>query len=141
MNKSDLDHVLDQCRSLIEERFTANEEVGAAAMLLSDGNVLVGTAPEAMNPAVEVCHETEPYCAAYRLDQKVIASVCLHRNDHSEYMVLSPCGVCQERLAVHGPNVLAAVPGPDLAQWVPLKELMPHYWAMSFEEGTSEWAS
>lgn len=139
MEKSDLNNVIEQCQALIEERFGTHEEAGAAAMLTSDGTVLVGTAPDAMNPAVEVCHETEPYCAVYRLDQKIVASICLHRDENRKYLVLSPCGVCQERLAVHGPHVLTAVPGGQLAQWVPLKDLMPHYWATSFEDGPSEW--
>lgn len=141
MDDADLTHTIDQCRALIENRFSADEEAGAAAMLLNDGRVVVGTAPDAMNPAVEVCHETEPYCAAFRLNEKVLASICLHRDEDGKYIVLSPCGVCQERLATHGPDVLAAVPGPDFAQWVPLKELMPHYWASSLEDGPAEWAT
>ncbi|BAG30545.1 hypothetical protein KRH_21980 [Kocuria rhizophila DC2201] len=43
-------------------------------MLLADGAVLTGTAPDAVNPAVEVCHEIEPYAAAFRLDQEIVAS-------------------------------------------------------------------
>lgn len=39
-------------------------------MRLADGAVLTGTAPDAVNPAVEVCHEIEPYAAAFRLDQE-----------------------------------------------------------------------
>ena len=36
-------------------------------MLLADDTVLVGTAPEVLNAGVELCHETEPFCAAYRM--------------------------------------------------------------------------
>ncbi len=48
-------------------------------MLLDDGTILTGTAPDAINPSVEVCHETEPYCAAFRLGKHIVASVSLHR--------------------------------------------------------------
>jgi cytidine deaminase len=48
-------------------------------MLLDDGTILTGTAPDAINPSVEVCHEVEPHRAAFRLGRRVLASVCLHR--------------------------------------------------------------
>ncbi|NHN19454.1 cytidine deaminase, partial [Bacillus amyloliquefaciens] len=82
----------DACRDLIEQRFPGAEERGAAAMLLADGTVLTGTAPDAVNPAVEVCHEIEPYAAAFRLNQEILASVCLHRDEAGRFLVLSPCG-------------------------------------------------
>lgn len=47
-------------------------------MLLDDGTILTGTSPEAINPSVQVCHEIEPYCAAFGWGL-ILASVCLHR--------------------------------------------------------------
>ncbi len=79
MSADPLEPVVEACRSLIEQRFAADVHAGAAAMLLKDGTVLTGTAPDAINPSVEVCHETEPYCAAFRLNQPILASLCLHR--------------------------------------------------------------
>ncbi len=53
--------------------------LGATVLLKrTDGTVLTGTAPAALNPSVEVCHELGPYCEAFRLAQPVVASVCLH---------------------------------------------------------------
>ncbi|MEA2212892.1 MAG: cytidine deaminase [Solirubrobacteraceae bacterium] len=52
-------------------------------------------------------------------------------------VVLSPCGVCRERLAVHGPNVLVAVAGaedPALVVWKPLKEVLPECWMTVFPD-------
>ncbi len=106
-------------------------------MLLDDGTILTGTAPDAVNPSVEVCHEVEPYCAAFRLGRSIVASVCLHREPGGRTVVLSPCGVCRERLAVHGPNVLVAVAAaedPTLVVWKPLKEVLPDYWMMAFPD-------
>lgn len=37
---------------------------GDAAMRLADGSVLTSTAPHAVNPAVETCHETGVICEA-----------------------------------------------------------------------------
>lgn len=123
----------DACRDLIEARFDPGQAfVGAAAMVLADGTIVVGTAPQALNPAVELCHETEPLCAAHRLDQRVVASVCLCRDESGRFLVLSPCGVCRERLAVHGPDVLVAVPStddPTLPRWERLRDIHLYHWA------------
>ena len=123
MHGDQLNRTVETCRDLIEQRFPGAEERGAAAMLLADGTILTGTAPDAVNPAVEVCHEIEPYAAAFRLDQEIVASVCLHREEAGRFLVLSPCGVCRERLAVHGPDVLVGVAGrgdPTQVTWKPV---------------------
>lgn len=100
MNRGQLEETASACLHLIEVRFPQGEERGAAAMLLAGGSILTGTAPDAVNPAVEVCREIEPYAGAFRLKQKIIASVCLHRDEAGGGVVLSPCRVCRERLAV-----------------------------------------
>jgi len=134
--------VVDACRTLIGSRFLDDSERGAAAMLLADGTILTGTSPDAANSSVEVCHEIEPYCGAFRLGQSIVASVCLHRVADGRFLVLSPCGVCRERLAVHGPDVLVAVADetdPTVVQWETLKDVLPHYWLTVFPEETEAW--
>lgn len=127
-----LRHVQDSCQQLIESRFADGEAyAGAAAMLLADGTVLVGTAPDFPNASVELCHETEPLCAAYRLGQRVVASICLSRHVDGRMLVFSPCGVCRERLASHGPEALVAVADPEdptVPVWKQLKEIHLHHW-------------
>jgi cytidine deaminase len=106
-------------------------------MLLADGTILTGTAPDAFNPSVEVCHEIEPYCGAHRLNQRIVASICLHRQPGGRTLVLSPCGVCRERLAVHGPTVLVAVAGrtdPTAIVWKRLVDILPDYWMTAFPD-------
>ena len=143
MHGDQLNRTVETCRDLIEQRFPGAEERGAAAMLLADGTILTGTAPDAVNPAVEVCHEIEPYAAAFRLNQEIVASVCLHRDKAGRFLVLSPCGVCRERLAVHGPDVLVGVAGgedPTQVVWKPLHEVLPDYWMTVFPgEISSRW--
>ncbi len=134
---------VEACRALIAARFPDEVDRGAAAMLLEDGTILTGTAPHAINPAVEVCHEIEPYCGAFRLGLGILASVCLHRQADGRIVVLSPCGVCRERLAVHGPGVLVAVADrrdPMAVVWKRLKDVLPDYWMTSFpDEVDAEW--
>lgn len=137
MNDPQLDATIAACRQLITTRFPADQDAGAAAMLLEDGTILTGTAPETLNASVELCHETEPYCAAYRLQQRIIASVCLHRQASGRTVVLSPCGICRERLAIHGPDVLVAVADPKdpvHVQWKKLSAVLPDYWLVAFPE-------
>jgi cytidine deaminase len=129
------------CKDLIDSRFPDNGDHGAAAMLLEDGTILTGTAPDAVNASVEVCHELEPYCAAYRLNQRVLASVCLHRQPGGRTVVLSPCGVCRERLAVYGPVVFVAVADRSdstVVVWKTLKEVLPDYWMTAFPDEIDE---
>jgi cytidine deaminase len=137
VDKADLGAVVDVCRSLIRDRFHDDNHHGAAAMLLDDGTIVTGTAPDAINPSVEVCHETEPCCVAFRLGRRILASVCLHREPGGRTVVLSPCGVCRERLAVYGPDVLVAVADvddPTLVVWKPLKAVLPDYWMTAFPD-------
>jgi cytidine deaminase len=51
-------------QNLINSRFPDDGDHGAAAMLLGDGTILTGTAPDAMNASVAECHEIEPYTTA-----------------------------------------------------------------------------
>ena len=107
-------------------------------MLLGNGIILTGTSPDALNPSVEVCHEIEPYCGAFRLGLRMlVASVCLHSQADGRVVVLSPCGVCRERLAVHGPGVLVAVADrddPTAMVWRTLKDILPDYWMTAFPD-------
>jgi cytidine deaminase len=128
---------VSSCKDLIDSRFPDDGDHGGAAMLLGDGTILTGTAPDAVNASVEVCHEIEPYCGAYRLNQRVVASVCLHRQPGGRTVVLSPCGVCRERLAVYGPGVLVAVADrsdPTIVVWKTLRDVLPDYWMTAFPD-------
>lgn len=140
-----LDDAVTACKALIKQRYPDGGDHGAAAVLLDDGTVLTGTAPGAVNPSVQVCHEIEPYCGAHRLDRRIIASVCLHRQPGGRTVVLSPCGVCRERLAMHGPWVLVAVADHDdltSVVWKSLKDVLPDYWMTAFpDEIDSGWTA
>jgi cytidine deaminase len=51
-------------------------------------------------------------------------------------MILSPCGLCQERLFHWGDQVEVAVPLPgDPTRWQAktLREVQPHYWVNAFK--------
>lgn len=134
-----LDQVLvDAATRLVKERFPGEDWAGAAAMSLDDGQVLTSTAPKVNNAGVELCHETGALCEAYRLDRRVVASVCVTRADRDRgYWILAPCGVCQERLFVYGPDVEVAVPQPgEPSRWraLRLREIQPYWWGRVFPD-------
>ncbi len=144
MDTESLNATVEACRDLISARFPDDSHRGAAAVLLADGSIVTGTSPDFLNPSTSVCHEIEPYCAAFRLDQTIRASVCLHRTPDRRFLVLSPCGVCRERLAGHGSDVLVAVADkadPTLVRWMTLGEMLPHYWLTVFPEEMPAWSS
>ena len=99
---------------LVQVRLPGQQWAGAAAMRLSDGSMVTSTAPSVPNPAVETCHETGAFCEAHKLNQEVRDSVCVIRSDQGgRFWILTPCGVCQERLFAYGPAIQVGVPHPE----------------------------
>lgn len=123
------DELVSAAVALVTKRFGQRAWAGAAAMRLDDGSILTSTAPDALNDAVALCHETGALCEAFKLDRRVVASVCVTQRSPEDFLVLAPCGVCQERLFLHGPDVEVGVGLPD-GSWSSqrLAELQPHYW-------------
>lgn len=108
---------------------------GAAAMYTEDGELLISTAPGVVSASVELCHEVGAICEAYKLNKKVTATVCVSRDEKGRFHILTPCGVCQERLFVWGGDIEAAVPtDDDSSNWQckTLNELQPYYWRKPF---------
>ena len=105
---------------------------GAAAVRTDAGQTITSVCFDAPNSGASLCHEAGAYCEANRIGAKVVASVCVSRSEPGrEFLILAPCGICQERLALWGPGVqvAVAVPGQPGA-WQPkcLADLQPHYW-------------
>jgi cytidine deaminase len=127
--------LVDAAILFVQSRFPKGAWAGAAAMYTQDGQLLISTAPEAVNPSVELCHETGAICEAHKLNKKITATVCVSRDENGNFQILTPCGVCQERLLVWGYEVEAAVPTDcDSTKWEmkTLKELQPYYWRKPF---------
>ncbi|RKD69580.1 cytidine deaminase [Sinobaca qinghaiensis] len=110
---------------------------GAAAIRLEDGTVLTSIAPEVINAATELCMETGAILEAHKLGQKVTHSLCIARDDEqSAFEVLSPCGICQERLFYWGADVKAAVtiPGENEIIFKTLAEIQPYHWTAALNQ-------
>lgn len=109
---------------------------GAAAMAMVDGQILTSVYVDAPNLGAELCMETGAICEAHKLGVPVAASLCISRETELEpFVILTPCGICQERLAFWGGDVRVAVPLPeDPTRWQfrLLREVQPYYWRNAF---------
>lgn len=105
---------------------------GAAAVYTGNGGILTSVCFDTHNEVANLCHETGAYCEANRLNLRVTASVCVSRaTPNDPFIILTPCGICQERLALWGGSVEVAVPDPsNHSNWLmrTLDQLQPYYW-------------
>ena len=103
---------------------------GAAAVRTASGKVITSVAFDPPHGGASLWHETGAFCEANRLDEKVVASVCVSRSEPTRpFLVLAPFGICQERLALWGADVevaLAVAGKPDQWESKRLADIHPH---------------
>lgn len=104
---------------------------GAAAVRVESGEILTSVAPDIKNESLGLCMEVGAYLEAHKLDEVVTHSLCVSReNEATEFIILTPCGVCQERLVYWGGNVLAAITNPENKLiFKSIRELQPYHWS------------
>lgn len=120
---------------LIEKRYPLGWG-GAGVVRTANGNYYTSVSIETGNASAVVCIETGAMLEAHKYNEKVTHCMCLVRDtEKSEYRVLSPCGICQERLRYWGDDVQVAVttPGNEL-KFVELKELQPYHWTSAYSK-------
>lgn len=132
----DIEKVLYEAAVALAEKRYPTGWGGAAALYTADGQILTSVAPEVMNAATELCMETGAILEAHKLNTKVTHSICVAREDEtSKFVVLTPCGVCQERLFYWGENVKAAITNADgELVFKSLKEIQPYHWYKAYEQ-------
>lgn len=134
--KKQLDQALvDAAIALLETRFPGKEGI-AAAMYTEDREILTSVFFEPEWGSAGLCAEAGAICEAEKLNKRVVASVCVSRlHGESPILILTPCGICQERLFHWGPEVEVAVPAPgDPTKWdvKRLEEVQPFHWVNAF---------
>jgi cytidine deaminase len=125
--------LVDAAIALIHQRFEITEMAGAAAMYTSHGDLLSSTYKYTENGNAIVCYETGAICDAHKFGHTITASACVVRMPSSDrFLIVAPCGICQERLFRWGPEVEIAMPSPDdPSRWIAKKlgDIQPYYWA------------
>jgi len=83
-----------------------------------------------------LCIETGAILEAHKLNKKITHSLCVVRDDeNSKFKVLTPCGVCQERLYYWGSDVKAAITSEDEnLTFKTLEEIQPYHWTNAYDE-------
>lgn len=127
----DPEPLLQTAIDFAKRRLPTGEAVTAAVMT-DQGSIFTGIWNDASVDAATLCAETGPICQAHAAGEAVFASVCVARDFAEQpFRVLPACGICQERLAFWGLEVLIGVPGKavaDICEFKTLRALRPCYW-------------
>jgi len=108
---------------------------GGAAIIHSEGGqYFTSVAIETANGSASLCIEVGAMCEAHKYNARVTHCLCVVRDDeNSPFKVLSPCGICQERLRFWGEDVMVGVTTPDnTLKFVTLGELQPYHWTNAY---------
>lgn len=102
---------------------------GAAVIRTEEDDYYTSVAIEVENESATLCIETGAICEAHKYNKKVTHCLCVVRDDeNSDFKVLTPCGICQERLNYWTGNVLVGVTNKENdLKFVALKELQPYH--------------
>ncbi|MFL0531933.1 cytidine deaminase [Bacillus anthracis] len=125
----------EQAIKLIKERYPQGWG-GAAAMYTESGLILTSVAPKVVNAATELCMETGAILEAHKLNETITHSICVVRDDEkSPFKILTPCGICQERLVYWGRKIKVAVTNArGELLFKELDELQPYHWLKAYPE-------
>ena len=118
---------------LIETRYPVGWG-GAGVVHTSQGSYFTSVSLETFNASAELCIETGAMLEATKYNEKVTHCMCLVREDeNAPFQVLTPCGICQERLRYWGADVQVAVTTKDEPlKFVELRQLQPYHWSNAY---------
>ncbi len=134
MRNPEIEHEMYRlAKELIEKRYPTGWG-GAGVVHTDQGHYFTSVSIETANSAAMLCIETGAMLEAHKYHERVTHCMCLVRDDeHAPYRVLSPCGLCQERLRYWGEDVQVAVTTADNSlRFVPLKVLQPYHWTNAY---------
>ncbi len=122
--------MFNKALDFLNNRYGENKAGGVAILRIETGKYLISVWPECANSSADLCAEVGAICEAHKLNSKVTHSLCICRQrDNEPYEILSPCGICQERLFFWGKDVKCAISTKDnRVVFKTLEELQPYYW-------------
>ncbi len=118
---------------LIEKRYPSGWG-GAAVIRTAPDHYYTSVAIDTANASAALCIEVGAMCEAHKFNEKVTHCLCVVRDDeNSPYKVLSPCGICQERLRFWGEDVQVGITTSDnQLLFVELRQMQPYHWTKAY---------
>lgn len=118
---------------LIENRYPTGWG-GAAVIHTAKDNFFTSVPLDTANGSAQLCIEVGAMCEAHKYNEKVTHCLCVVRdNEKTPFKVLSPCGICQERLRYWGTDVLVGVTNNNnRLQFVKLHDFQPYHWTNAY---------
>ena len=134
----ELDQALvDAATDLLKSYFPGDQGIAAAAYTES-GALLTSVVFDPEWGGAGLCAETGAILEAVKRKERITAIACVGRLGGDEPVVLlTPCGICQERLIHFGADVQIAVPdADDPTRWQRklLREVQPFYWVNGYRQ-------
>ncbi len=107
---------------------------GAGIVHTANGNYYTSVSIDTVNEAAALCIETGAMLEDQKYNERVTIFLFLVRyHEKSDYKVLTPCGICQERLRYWGDDVQVAVTTDDNSLlFIELKKLQPYHWTKAY---------
>ena len=126
--------LFDKVTKFIKERYPEGWG-GAAIMKTEQGSYLMSVALESANASAGLCMETGAMCEAQKLNEKITHSLCVTRDDEkSPFKVLTPCGICQERLSYWGNDVLVGITNESKqVVFKQMNEINLYHWTKAYD--------
>ncbi|MGL5754732.1 MAG: cytidine deaminase [Paraclostridium sp.] len=107
---------------------------GVAVIHTDKGNFFESIALDNANGSTQLCIEVGAMCEAHKYNEKVTHCICVVReNENEPFTILTPCGICQERLRYWGTDVQVGVTTKDNhIKFITLDELQPYHWTNAY---------
>ena len=125
--------MFEEAVALIKKRYPIGWG-GAGVVRTKNDNYYTSVSIETANMSATLCIETGAILEAHKFNEKITHCLCVVRDDEkSEFKILTPCGICQERLRYFGTDVLVGCTTPDNSlKFVTLNELQPYHWTNAY---------
>lgn len=140
MNNAEIEtKMYEMAVAFLQKRFPTGWG-GVGIVHTAQGSFFTSVALECANASALLCIETGAMCEAQKYNERVTHCLCVVREDeNAPFTVLSPCGICQERLRYWGEDVRVGVTTDDGSlRFVPLRTLQPYHWTRAYPPAEQE---
>lgn len=136
VDAQDIEHRMYEIAiDLIKQRYPKGWG-GAAVVHTDKDHYFTSVALDTYNSSSTLCMETGAILEACKYNEKITHCLCVVRDDeYAPFKILTPCGICQERLRYWGSTVRvgATTPNQEL-RFVTLDVLQPYHWTNAYEK-------